>query len=110
MATTITIKQHDTWPPLVAILSDANGVIDLTTATTVKLLLKSLGAGSTVVSGTCTVDAPPTQGQVTYDWQPADTASVNTFNGEFEITWSNGKITTVPNDSYFTVEIKADLG
>lgn len=103
-----TLKQHDTWPPIQATLRDAAGPINLTTATTVKLLLKTI-TGSVSVVGTCTV-VNASGGVVSYSWIPADTATANSYNGEFEITWSDGKLTTVPNDSYFTVEVKADLG
>lgn len=104
----LTIKQNDTWPPIEAVLSDAAGPVDLTGAA-VKLILKSAGAGSTVITGACTiVDA--VAGSVRYTWLAADTASVNTLNGEFEVTWGDGNVTTFPNDAYFSVEIKADLG
>lgn len=104
----LTIKQHDTHPPIEATLSDANGPVNLT-GSTVKLILKSAGAGSTVITGTCTI-VSAAAGTVRYDWLAPDTASVNTLSGEFEVTWSTGKITTFPNDAYFSVEIKADLG
>jgi hypothetical protein len=106
--TDFTIKQHDTHPSLEATLTDQDGAINLTTATTVKLLLKT-PTGGTAISGTCAI-VSAVAGTVRYDWTAPNTADVNTFDGEFEITWSNGKITTVPNDSYFSVEIKADLG
>ena len=103
-----TIKQHDTWPALSATLSDQSGLINLTTATTVKLILKT-ASGSATITGTCAID-DAVNGEVSYAWVSPDTDTVNSYNGEFEITWSNGKVTTVPNDTYFTVEIKADLG
>ncbi len=100
------LKQHDTWPRLEATLSDLSGPVNLTGAT-VKLILK---VGATTVTGTCSIVAPATNGVVRYSWNPADTAAVNTFQGEFEVTWSDSTITTFPNDDYFSVEIKADLG
>src|ERR1700733_8450843 len=93
----LTIKQGDTWPPLAAILSDANGPIDLSTATTIEIWMK--GISGTVVSGLCTpVDAAA--GSIIYSWGPTDTAVPDTYNVEFEITWSGGGEETVPNDSY----------
>lgn len=103
-----TIKQNDTHPPLDATLSDASGPVDLTGAT-VKLLLKSLGSGTTTLVGDCTLTGALT-GQVRYTWVEGDTAAVNTYNGEFEVTWPSLKKTTFPNTGYFTVEIKAELG
>lgn len=102
------IKQHDTYPALTATLSDIVGPINLTGAT-VKVILKTAGVTPTTITGACTI-TNATAGAVSYLWVAADTASVNTFQGEFEITFANGRISTVPNDSYFSVDIKADLG
>lgn len=107
----ITIKQHDTWPPLEAALTEGADAtpVDLT-GSTVKVILKSGGAGTTVITGPCTFIGPASAGTVRYTWVPGDTDLVNTLSGEFEVTWADGTITTFPNDAYFTVEIKADLG
>jgi hypothetical protein len=104
----LTIKQHDTWPPLRATLKANNVAIDLTTATSVRLILQS-PAPLTII-GVCSIVSPATSGVVTYSWISSNTATVGTYNGEFEITWANGAIETVPNDNYFQVAIKADLG
>ena len=102
----LTVKQHDTWPPVRATLSDASGPIDLTGATQIKLILK----GATVtITGNCTVVSAPA-GTVSYTWAAGDTAVAGDYQGEFEITWPGGKVETVPNDSYLAVTIKADLG
>ena len=101
------MKQHDTWPPLVAVLSDVNGPLDLTGAT-VKLILKPT-TGSNIV-GSCSIVAPAADGRVRYNWVVGDTAAVSAFTGEFEITWGDGTVGTVPNDSYFTLAVVADLG
>lgn len=107
-----TIKQHDTQPVLQATLqqtiSGATGGIDLTAATSVKLLLRA--ALDNVAVSRPAIITTPAMGVVTVNWQAADTATADVFNAEFEITWANGGIQTVPNDSYFTVEVKADLG
>jgi hypothetical protein len=109
----VDIKRGDTWPPVDAVLSDQDGVIDLTTATVVKLLFKT-ATGSTTYSRNCTItDAP--NGAVRYAWTLADaatgpTSAVNSFNIEWEITWSDGGTTTVPNVGYKTLAVTADLG
>jgi hypothetical protein len=106
MASIYTIKQHDNYPSLVLTLTDQNGPINLSTATTVKLILKS---GTTTITGTCNITTP-TSGIVTYVWAAGDTSVVGTYDGEVEITWNTGKIETVPNDSYFTITVFPDLG
>lgn len=104
-----TIKAHDTWPPIHIALTDADGAVDLTGAD-VKILLKVMPSGSTLIEGVCDIVGSPANGLVKYDWDPADTAVVNTYSGEIEVTWSDATITTFPNDAYFSVEVKADLG
>lgn len=103
-----TLKQHDTYPPIDATLTDQVGPINLTLAASVKIILKTVGGGSTI-TGTCTI-VSAAAGTVRYQLTAIQTATVNTYQGEFEITWTNGDITTVPNNDYFSVEIKADLG
>lgn len=105
----MTIKQHDTAPALRATLFDTLGVINLSAATQVKVLFKEVTTGTPSFSGTCTI-VNATGGQVSYAWSGGNTAVAGSFNGEFEITWSDSTIMTVPNDSYFTLDIKADLG
>ncbi len=101
-----TIKQHDNFPDFVATVSDANGLIDLTDATSVKLILKS---DAVVIDGIMAIDNA-VGGGLSYEWAAGDTDVAGIYDGEIEITWSTGKIETVPNDSYFTVTIVADLG
>lgn len=48
-------------------------------------------------------------GRVTYLWQLGDTDVAGTFHVEFEIHWG-AEIQTVPNDSYLSIKIVADLG
>jgi hypothetical protein len=103
-----TIKQNDTWPPLSAQLKDANGPVDLTTATGVELHLKSKGTGTVTGGGACTI-ADAVAGRVTYTFTTADTDTVTVFDAEFEVDWGAGAISTFPNSGYFEVEITAEL-
>lgn len=118
MASDFTIKRNDTWRPLEATLQqqavDGSGVpiantwvaIDLTNATQVKLRLKS--ATAVITTGATTiVDA--VNGKVSYPWQVADLAVKGDYQFEWEITWTGGAVQTVPNDSYNSLTILADL-
>lgn len=109
-----TVKQHDTAPSYVVDLADEFGLpgetpINLTTATSVKFLMRETGGtGAPKVTAAMTiVDAA--NGRVQHDWGATDTDTVGTFDIEFEITWSDGTIETVPNDSYLSVEVVDDL-
>lgn len=106
MASDLTLKQHDTWPPLRATLSDTSGPIDLTDVTQVKLIMKS---DAFTITGICTVtDAP--NGRVSYTWASGDLANTGTYNAEFEITWPGSKVETVPSGGYLTIDVIGDLG
>lgn len=105
-----TIKQNDTRPYLVAALQDNNAAINLTSATSVKFIMRQQGSiGAPKISSAATFLDRPT-GQVQYAWVASNTDTVGDFNGEFEITWNDGGIETVPNDGYFTISIVDDLG
>lgn len=104
------IKANDTWPPLEGTLSDLDGPIDLTTAQEVRLLLKGTRkANPATVSGVCTISSP-TNGAIEYFWVSADTAVPDLYSAEFEITWADGSVQSVPNDKYLYVLISPDLG
>jgi hypothetical protein len=108
-----TIKQDDTRPMLVRYLKQTiDGVesgISLSTASAVKFIMKRSTAPNNSVTGTATI-ITVASGQVGYLWQTGDTSQAGLYNAEFEIKWSDGGYETVPNDSYFSIEIVADLG
>jgi hypothetical protein len=93
-----TIKSGDTWPPLVTTLTKADGSpIDLTTATSVKVYIKS--PTNSVRTGTCTV-TNAAQGVVSYTPVALDFPTPGTYQAEFEIDFGSGKLQTAPNDGY----------
>ena len=91
-----------------ALLAPDGTAIDLTGAT-VRFLMRSRSTGVTVVAAVATVVAAPS-GIVQYDWQIADVGSEDIFNGEFEVTYSDGRKETFPNFDYIEIIIKGDLG
>jgi hypothetical protein len=92
-----TIRQDDTLPNLVATLKNAAGTgIDLSTGVTgVKFIMNNIASGTNKVNAACTITTPAS-GIVTY--------------GEFQITYTSGKILTCPNATYVTIDVIADLG
>lgn len=103
-----TIKAYSTWPPLSAVLSDANGPIDLSTATSVTLFLEGTLGG--LITGPCTI-TDATAGTVQFPWAAGDTDVADTYELEFKIIWSAGGDQRVPNAAANnpTVEIDASL-
>lgn len=102
------LKRGDTVPALEATLTDQDGPINLTTATSVKLLAKSR-TDATTISGTCSI-VSAAQGKISYTWVSGNTSAPGSYDMEFEITWGVGQIETVPNDTYLWLEIAQDLG
>jgi hypothetical protein len=109
-----TIKRGDTWGPLEAVLEDRNGPIDLTTASKVKMLMKSSTLSITTGPLTIPEQHGANKGKVEYDWEEGDLSIVGTYNVEFEIEWESGRKQTVPNGAegelYSTVNVTQDLG
>ena len=104
-------KQNDLEPPAQAPLLNADGSpIDLTTATSVKFLMRPTGtSGSPKVTHAVTI-TDAANGIVKYAWVSGDTDTVGTFDQEWEITWPTSRPQTVPNHGYNTVVIEDDLG
>ena len=104
-----TIKQGDRLPEIYATLADADGApVDLTGAS-VRLHLASVSTGALTLDAAASVLNPPTAGGVRYSWQDADTAADDDLRGEFQVTFSDGRVETFPNDDYFSVSVVADL-
>lgn len=107
-----TIKKNDTLPNLVSSLttgptSGSQSAVNLAGASVV-LVMRSTSGGVASRLGATITDAP--NGTVARIWEPADTATSGTFNGEWEVTFSPNKVQTFPNESYFTITIADDLG
>lgn len=101
----LTIKAHDNYPALNATLTANGTAIDLTTAISVKIILK----GTTLlITGTCTI-VTPASGIISYTWATTDLAVADTYQVEFEITWPSSKIQTVPNSGTNSILVVADL-
>ena len=103
MAADFTIKAHDRLPSIQATLS-----ADLTTATGVKFIMKSIQGNTVKVNATATV-VTPASGVVRYDWIAADTDTPGSYQAEWQVTWSAGKTQTFPTLTYHSIDVLADL-
>lgn len=102
-----TIKQGDTLPLLERTLQDANGAIDLSNAAAVRFHMYSGAAAK--IDAACSVVAPATSGVVRYTWASADTDTVGTYYSEFEVTYLDGTVITVPNSGWMLVNVVGQL-
>lgn len=102
----ITLKRNDTKDNIKATLSNESGPVDLTGCTVRFLMSKR---------GTVKVDKPAqiedtVNGIVWVVFEQGDTDETGLYQAEFEVTNSDERIETFPNDSYILIEIKSDLG
>lgn len=103
------IKVGDTSPDLQATLKNADGtVINLTAAAAVLFHMREKGSDTAKVERAAEfVDRAG--GVVKYVWQAADTDTEGTYEGEFEITFNDGSISTVPNNGYIEIPMKTEI-
>jgi len=104
------IKQNDTRPVLEAQLLNADGTPINLTNCTVKFFMVSISAsgGQPKVNASCAIiDA--VNGKVRYSWQAADTSDYGDYKAEFQITFPDGSIQTVPNDGYLIISVVKEI-
>lgn len=108
----VTMKQHDTRPVLLRYLiqtvNGATSPVDLTIIGSVGLLMRHTSAPLVVVSGLASV-VTVSSAYIAYKWGVNDTATVGIYNAEYQLTYTDAGVETIPNDSYFSIEIVDDL-
>ena len=107
---TVYMKQNDTGPDLqVSILDGNSTAVDVTGATIVFNM--AAGGISKVASGAVTI-VTAASGVVKYLWQAGDTDTPGVYEGEFQVTFSSGKVETFPNSDAerLTIIITKELG
>jgi hypothetical protein len=103
------MKRNDLLPEIQGVCEDANGPVDLTTASSVKFLMGLPGVTTNKVSAAATfVDRP--NGVVKYSWVSGDTDTAGEYEGEFEVMWPGTKPETFPNRGKIKIVIEADRG
>ena len=103
------IKQNDTRPTLRCSLLDADELpVDLTAAT-IEFHMRVYPAGSTKISSGYVAILDASIGDVEYRWSASNTDTAETYEAEFEVTFSDGTIQTFPNDKHAFVYITDDI-
>ena len=105
-----TIKKGDTRPAIQATLSSApTDVLD-----SVVFNMKASDGTAVVTRGSGTIVQQPSSTEaaiVKYQWQAADTEAAGSgYQGEFEVTYSDSRVETFPNNRNLVIEIIDDLG
>ena len=107
---TFYIKENDTASFITRDLKDAFGAPVNVTGASVVFSMRVKPAGSLKVTRqTCAIVAAGT-GRVRYEWIAADTDAADEYEGEFQVTYANGRIQTFPNDGHIPVVVTDDIG
>lgn len=108
--TRVTYVLDDTAADLVAVLSNANGVQDLTGVTAVVMRVKRKGSDTSTALN-CTVDTPATLGQVRYSFSgnPSFVPVPGEYVVEWQVTFGNGTKQTFPNTTPLILVIRAQV-
>lgn len=110
------VKQGDTWPALgevdpIVLKAGPPGsevVIPLTGAA-VKFLARKLDDPLTTIEGNCDL-VVAANGTIKYQWATGDTDVAGDYQVEFQITFGDSRIGTVPTEGYYTLKITDDIG
>jgi len=105
---TVYIKQNDTSPALTGQLFNPDGSNPDLDGATVKFIMRSTAGGAAKVDSSATIITAST-GNVKYVWSAANTDTVGSYEGEFEVTFSGGAVQTYPNKGYIKIEVVDDL-
>lgn len=100
---TFSIKKGDTSPALRATLRyDDCSPINLTGATA-RFHMRQSGSSTVLIDAAAVIVS--VAGIVEYRWTSLNTATVGGYEGEFEVTYSDGKIETFPSDGFISIEV-----
>jgi len=107
---TFYIKANDTASFITRDLKDAFGAPVNVTGAAVVFSMRVKPAGALKVTRqTCAIVSGGT-GRVRYEWIADDTDTADEYEGEFQVTYANGKIQTFPNDGHIPVVVTDDIG
>jgi hypothetical protein len=91
--TTLDITDPSTWNP-----------IDITNVTSINMKFREIGSSTLKSTIGCTKVSPFTDGHVIMNWGLTDLDSISgDYEGEIELTYSSGKVLTVPDLLRFDV-------
>lgn len=84
-------------------------VEDLTNASSIKFLLRRIGASVATVDASASVLGTPTLGMVRYTWATGNLDTSGKYRAEFEVTFVGGRKQTYPAEDYLPIVVSDDL-
>lgn len=106
------MKRNDLEPDFVATVydKDSGKAVDLTLATSARLILTNLDSGAVKVTNGQMLFTDRPNGILTYQWNLGDTDTAGRYVGEVEVTWPSARPQTFPTVGTLSVIVSADLG
>lgn len=98
MSNVFKITQGDTAKPLEVVLSDNNGVVNLTDCS-VKIYMAYQGTTTKKINGAACTVLSASEGKVRYSFISTDVDTVGIYDVQFVVTNSANKLTTFPTDT-----------
>lgn len=102
------LMQNDRLPVVRAELTDASGAINLTNSSCFFVYRGKYQTGVAPTSGVADIISP-TGGILEYSWTTGDTASPGIYYCYWQVSGSNRKWSSYPNDSYLTYIVNPQL-
>lgn len=108
------LRENDSGSTITATLRDENdAAVDINGAT-VRFHMVAISGGTAKVSAAASNDqngdgADGTKGQVSYEWQAADTDTPGLYLAEWEVTYVGGDVVTYPNAGYLLVRVTPQI-
>lgn len=107
MARPFVIKRNDTSRSL-KFYPRANPASNFTAATAV-FNMRQAGGGTKISRQSATISSDAEGTFFQYDWVSGDTDTAGTYEAEFEITLSSGRVETYPNNAWIDIKIPEDI-
>ncbi|WHY01880.1 glycosyl hydrolase family 28-related protein [Neobacillus sp. DY30] len=103
---TIQLKRNDTKDVIGYTMTNADGTPVNLTGATVRFIM---GKGNTLITNAAATIVNAAAGTVEYTLTETDTLAAGVFQAEFEVTFSNGKVKTFPNNGYIKLHIQSNI-
>ena len=110
MADRFVAKRNDTRQYLERTLQNADGTVINLSGATVAFNMRKRGGTTLKIDGGAVTVVLASAGTVKYEWATGDLDTVGFYEGEFEVTFGDSTVITVPNEEHIPITVVEDLG
>ena len=110
MADEFVAKRNDTRQYLERLLKNADGTAINLSGATVVFNMRLRGATTLKIDGGAVTIVVAATGSVKYEWADGDLDTAGYYEGEFEVTFADSTVITVPNEEHIPITVTADIG